>query len=97
MSKITVIVQHGQWPSPKDTAITLPLDDFAREALVPLDFPSASSGIFCTPPATARRVIQWRKVAAEEITRAVMVALRERDTYDGTVPVNTVHGREISP
>ena len=84
MSRITVHVQFGQWPSDRDDiTMCLDLDPIRRKALSPLDFPNASSGLFCTPPDVVRVVMMTREGVAKELTKAIMKALGERDLIDG--------------
>ncbi len=83
MSRITVHVQVGAWPSDADVTVAMELDEIRREVLQPLDFPSASPGYFCTPANVVRRVMFQRQVAAKEITNAILKALGQRDLIDG--------------
>lgn len=84
MSRITVHVQVGQWPSDRDDiTMCLNLDPIHREALSPLDLPNASPGFFCSPPNVVRVVMTTREGVAKELTKAIMKALGERDLIDG--------------
>ena len=94
MSRITVSVQVGSFPSDRDIVYAVELNPIECEALAPLDFPSASSGIFCTPQYVVERVTRIRRVKANELTRAIMEALAARDTFDGHTPVGDVFGRK---
>lgn len=92
MSKITVHIQVGQFPSSKDRTFAMELDPLQNEALEPLDFPSSSSGIFCTPEAVVQRVQRQRAITANEMARAIVAAMRSSDTYDGDIPVDPLTG-----
>jgi hypothetical protein len=83
MSRITVHVQVGAWPSNSDVTVAMELDRIQRDSLQQLDLPSASPGFFCTPSHVVRRVMIEREVVAEEITNAILKALGQRDLIDG--------------
>ncbi len=93
MSKITVHLQIGDYPNPsKDRTFCMPLKPIQRYAIMPLDFPSASSGIFCTPESTVKTVLKQRELTARELTTAILALMRSSDTYDGCIPVDPLTG-----
>jgi len=93
MSKITVSIQVGRFPDERrDRIFCMELDPLQHEALEPLDFPSSSSGMFCTPDAVVRRVEIRRAITAQEMARAIAAAMRSADTYDGDIPVDPLTG-----
>ena len=84
MTTIRVIVQVDRFPGGHDIDVCIPLDSVrARETIQPLDFPSASSGIFCSSTATIRKTMGARNVVARELTDAIVKALGEHDLIDG--------------
>ena len=84
MTRITVNLQVGKYPSDNDILVRLQLDGLrAREVIQQLDFPDRSSGIFCSSTATIRRTMGARKLVAHQLTEAIVEALGERDLIDG--------------
>ena len=92
MSKITVHIQVGRFPSGQDRTFAMDLDPIQREALEPLDFPSSGPGWLATPEAVVRRVQHQRAITAQEMTHAILASMRSADTYDRSVPVDPLTG-----
>lgn len=95
MSRITVHIQVGECPSSQDRTFAMDLDEpLQRNVWEPLDFPSASSGFFCTTQSIVREVQRSRKLTAAELARAILEALESSDTFDGYAPVGKVFGHK---
>jgi hypothetical protein len=93
MSRITVHLQVGAWPSPLDRSIALPLDEeLVRDAWTPIDVPSLDADPFireiaCTGSVQIVKVRETRErmaqLLAKTLVRALLASMEAEDTYMG--------------
>jgi hypothetical protein len=93
MGKITVFIQPGQYPGPRDIAITRELgEDLVRRTFTPLDHPTPTADVitrelFCSETVTIRETTIKRKRAAkmisEVLTEVLLDAMGIADTEMG--------------
>jgi len=93
MTKITVNLQVGKYPSDRDIFVAMQLDGLReREVIEQLDIPYSSPGWMCSSTATIRRTMGARKLVAQQLTEAIVKALGERDLIDGYPKDSFNHG-----